>query len=54
MINLYPLFTRNIHAHWQVLFDITKPELDILDRLEADEYERRVIEISLVVSIGTF
>ncbi|KAA0065013.1 AIG2-like protein [Cucumis melo var. makuwa] len=32
----------------KVLFDITKPELDILDRLEADEYERRVIEISLV------
>lgn len=35
----------------QVLFEITDPELHILDEFEDFEYERNVVEVSLVVSI---
>lgn len=35
----------------QVLFGITNPELDILDTFEDVEYERRTVEVSLMVSV---
>ncbi|KAE8652173.1 AIG2-like protein D [Cucumis sativus] len=47
---LYPaiLPVVNERVTGKVLFDITKPELDILDIFEVVEYERRAVEISLV------
>lgn len=46
----FSFFTRNSYAHWQVLFGITNPELYILDMFEDVEYEKSVVEASLLVS----
>ena len=43
-------FTSNGSAHWQVLLGVTRPELDILDIFEDVEYERRAVDVSLMVS----
>lgn len=40
-----------IFAFFQVLSGITNPELDILDAFEDVEYDRRAVEVSLMVGI---
>lgn len=44
------MYVVNFVSCMQVLFGITNPELYILDTFEDVEYERRAVEVSLLVS----
>ncbi|XP_076894892.1 AIG2-like protein D [Bidens hawaiensis] len=51
---VYPaiLPVENKKVTGRVLLDITAPELDILDKFEDYEYERRLVDVSLLGSSG--